>query len=159
MFRCMPAALLAVVAVLATAPTEALSDKLVRVPTGDPEMAAAIAKARSRLPEFWKALAQPAGGESGFALKVAIRDGTEVEHFWLVDVSRNGERYSGTINNDPEVVHSVQSGQRYDFGEADISDWMFMRNGKIVGNETMRPLLKRMPEAEAERYRAMLEAP
>ncbi len=32
-----------------------------------------------------------------------------------------------------------------------------MRDGKIVGNETMRPLLKRLPKAEAARYRAKLE--
>ncbi len=54
---------------------------------------------------------------------------------------------------------NVEAGERYSFKEADISDWMFMRNGKIVGNETMRPLLKRMPKAEAARYRAMLESP
>jgi uncharacterized protein YegJ (DUF2314 family) len=36
---------------------------------------------------------------------------------------------------------------------------MFMRNGKLVGNETMRPLLKRMPKEQADRYRAMYETP
>jgi hypothetical protein len=31
-----------------------------------------------------------------------------------------------------------------------------MRAGKMVGNYTMRPLLKRMPPNDATRYRAML---
>ena len=135
------------------------SGATVMVPTNDPEMAAAIAKARSHLPEFWKALAQPGAGEEHFALKVAIKDGTDVEHFWLGDVTRNGDKFTGTINNEPEIVGNVKNGQRYEFGDAEISDWMFMRNGKIVGNETMRPLLKRMPAATAEQYRAMLETP
>jgi hypothetical protein len=34
-----------------------------------------------------------------------------------------------------------------------------MRNGKIVGNETMRPALKHMDPVEAEQYRATPEQP
>ena len=34
-----------------------------------------------------------------------------------------------------------------------------MRNGKIVGGETIRPMLKRMPKADAEALRARLETP
>ena len=34
-----------------------------------------------------------------------------------------------------------------------------MRAGKMVGNYTMRPLLKRMPLNDAARYRAMLADP
>jgi uncharacterized protein YegJ (DUF2314 family) len=43
--------------------------------------------------------------------------------------------------------------------EADISDWMFMRNGKIVGGETIKPLLKAMPKADADALRARMESP
>ena len=46
-----------------------------------------------------------------------------------------------------------------EFKEADISDWMFMRNGKIVGGETIRPLLKAMPKADADALRARMETP
>ena len=95
---------------------------------------------------FWKSLEQPGPGEEGFALKVAIKDGEDVEHFWLIDVAREGGKLSGTINNEPGIVGNVANGERYEFTEADISDWLFMRNGKMVGNETMRPLLKRMPK-------------
>ncbi len=60
--------------------------------------------------------------------------------------SRDGGKLSGTINNEPEIVGNVSNGERYQFTDADISDWLYMRNGKMVGNETMRPLLK--PHAE-----------
>ena len=36
---------------------------------------------------------------------------------------------------------------------------MFMRNGKIVVNQTMRPLLKKMPAAQAAQFQSMLEKP
>jgi uncharacterized protein YegJ (DUF2314 family) len=137
----------------------ARADTLITVPNEDPEMAAAIAKARVGLPAFWKSLEHPGPGEERFALKVAIKDGADVEHFWLVDVAREGDKISGMINNEPGIVSNVENGERYEFTEAEISDWLFMRNGKMVGNETMRPLLKRMPKATAEEYRAMYETP
>lgn len=136
-------------------------DGTVDVRTGDPEMEAAIAKARASLPDFWAATGKPAAGVGNFSLKVAIPyggDGSN-EHFWLGDIERKGGRFLGTIANEPNHARHVKAGQRYEFGEADISDWMFMRGGRIVGNETMRPLLKRMPPQQAAQYRAMLETP
>jgi len=145
-------------ALVASGPVLA-QDKVVRVPNEDKEMAGAIAKARQSLPEYWKSCEKPAAPNMSCALKVMIRAGGQVEHFWLVNVERKGGGYAGTINNDPNLVKTVKAGQRYEFKEADVTDWMFMRNGKIVGNETMRPLLKRMPADQAARYRQMLEKP
>jgi len=36
---------------------------------------------------------------------------------------------------------------------------LFMRNGKMVGNETMRPVLKQLPKEEADEYRQIMETP
>ncbi len=134
-------------------------DRVIDVPSEDPEMNAAIAKARSTLPEFWSAVEAGKPNESDFALKVMIVDGGEVEHFWLTEVAKSGTGYVGTISNDPNAVRNVTAGQRYEFNEAEISDWLYFRNGKMVGNETMRPLLKRMPKEQADQYRALYEKP
>lgn len=134
-------------------------DRVVNVPTGDPEMEAAMAKARASLNDFWTHQAAPGKGEERFSLKVAISDAGKTEHFWLGDVRKEGTGYTGQINNTPQTVRNVRAGQRYSFSAAQISDWMFFRNGKIVGNETMRPLLKRLPPEQAKQYRAMLETP
>jgi uncharacterized protein YegJ (DUF2314 family) len=56
-------------------------------------------------------------------------------------------------------VKTVKLGQRYEFTAETISDWTFKRNGKLVGNETMRVLLPRMPEEQAAVYRQMYETP
>ena len=69
-----------------------------------------------------------------------------------------------TVNNAPilasrSLQRGVQRGQRIEVNERQISDWMYLRAGKIVGNYTMRPLLQRMPPEEVARYRAMLADP
>ena len=134
-------------------------DKVVNVSADDPEMNAAIAKARSTLPVFWKSFERPARNEDSFALKVKITDANGTEHFWVNEIQRKNGKISGEINNDPEIVKSVKIGQRIDVRDEQISDWMFTRNGKIVGNYTMRPLLKTLPKGEADRLRSMLEEP
>jgi uncharacterized protein YegJ (DUF2314 family) len=140
-------------------PKPTVADQVIPVARNDPEMQAAIAKPRSQLPVFWKAFAQPGQGESSFALKYKITDAKGVEHFWLIDIERKDGKVYGTINNDPNTVQSVKIGQRIDVADEQISDWMFMRNGKMVGNYTLRPLLKSMPPAEAAKLKAILEEP
>ena len=134
-------------------------DPVINVPDEDAAMNAAIAKARAALPAFWAAMADPAPDTEGYALKVAIRDGDNVEHFWASDIQRQDGRISAVIANEPQTVRTVQEGQRIDVPESDISDWRYKRKGKIVGNETMRVLLNYMPAEEAAQYRAMLEQP
>ena len=152
--------MLSLFVVLAASPGAwAAEDKVIGVSPDDAEMNAAIAKARASLGEFWREFASPGKGVDEFCLKVRISDGRNTEHFWLREIKRNGAKISGVIDNDPTDVKTVKLGQRYEFTEADISDWSFQRNGKIVGNETMRPLLAKMPPDEAQYYRDMLETP
>jgi uncharacterized protein YegJ (DUF2314 family) len=65
----------------------------------------------------------------------------------------------GTINNDPNIVASVKLGDRIEIPEGDISDWLYLRDGKMAGNEKLRPLLKKMPAAEAEKLKKMMANP
>jgi uncharacterized protein YegJ (DUF2314 family) len=136
-----------------------LDGQVVSVAADDKEMSEAIATARRTLPEFWGLHAAPTRGESGFALKVAIREGEATEHFWVVDVERRNDKIFATINNEPDTVSTVTFGQRLEIVGADITDWMLLRNGKIVGNHTVRPLFKAMPPEEVARIKAMMESP
>jgi uncharacterized protein YegJ (DUF2314 family) len=158
-FHWLAAALLAGLG-LQVVPAAAQDSSYIKIPNQDTEMEAAKAQARATLAQFWERLANPGVGEEGFALKVALPYGTNnTEHIWTKDVERKDGRITGVINNVPRDVKGVRIGQRIDIAEAQISDWMFMRNGKMVGNYTLRPLLKRMPAKDAARYRAMLETP
>ncbi len=91
--------------------------------------------------------------------KAPIEDGGDTEYFWLTGVSFQNGEFKGTINNDPGIVSNVKIGQEWTIAKTEISDWMFMRHGKMYGNYTMRPLLKTMPEEEAEQYRSILANP
>ena len=145
--------------VVAAAPGDARAQdsSYIKIPNEDPEMAAAKAKARANLAKFWKAFESPGPDERGFELKVALPYGrNSTEHIWTKDIERRDGKISGVINNVPRDVKTVRLGQRIEIRDEQISDWTFRRGGKIVGNETMRPLLKRMPPPDAERYRGML---
>lgn len=132
-------------------------DTLVRGGYDEQEMSAAIQRARSEVDTFIAALGAENGSE--FAVKAPIEDRGEVEHFWLVDVAYRDGSFEGTIGNDPGIVTNVKFGDTRRIARGEISDWMFMRDGKMHGNYTLRPLLEVMPAEEAERFRSMLAAP
>jgi uncharacterized protein YegJ (DUF2314 family) len=129
------------------------------VEDNDPDMAAAIAKARASLPRFWQRFEHPGPGESAFCLKVKITDEKGTEHFWVNKIERSGDRIFGVINNEPDIVKVVKLGQRIQIPEADISDWLYMRNGKMVGNYTLRALFKTMTPEEVARHKKRLADP
>ncbi len=131
-------------------------DQITSVDSDDPEMTAAIAKARADLPQFWEMFAHPEHGESEFALKVKITDSNGTEHFWVSELERKDGKIKATINNDAVTVKSVKLVDRITIPEADISDWMYMRDGKMYGNGTLRPLFKKMPAAEVEKLKKIM---
>ena len=94
--------------------------------------------------------------ESEHSLKLALSDGTTTEHFWCGDLQGNSLAATCAIANEPEYVHTVRFGQRVEVDPALISDWMYRRDGKIVGAQTLRVLIPRLPKEEAEAMQAML---
>lgn len=149
------------VALAPLSPAPAWAQEVIDVPNEDPAMKEAQGKARASLPEFWKAFDKPAPGERMFTLKVSVPiAGNNTEHIWVNNIERlkNGH-LSGQIDNVPRDLKAKKAGDRIEFETKDVSDWTFVRNGKIVGNETLRPLLARMPKEQADRYRALLETP
>jgi uncharacterized protein YegJ (DUF2314 family) len=134
---------------------------VIDVSSANAEMNAAIAKARATLPTFWASHDAPKPSETGHALKARFPNPrTNGEHIWISDVKKTADgRYSGRFANAPRDLPGKKAGDVTEFREADISDWMFTRNGKIVGGETIRPLLKAMPKADADALRARMESP
>jgi uncharacterized protein YegJ (DUF2314 family) len=133
---------------------------VVDVRTTDPEMNTAIARARGTLPTFWASYEAPRPSETGHALKGHFSTRKGGEHIWMAEVKKlpNGG-YSGRFANEPRDLPGKRAGDKVEFTEADISDWMFMRNGKIVGGETIKPTLKSLPKADADALRARMEQP
>ncbi len=121
------------------------------------EMATAIAKAQSEVDVFIEDFTNNNGTD--FSVKAPIKDGEAIEHFWLTEITYNNGEFEGLIGNDPGMVSNVKFGQKWTIKKSEISDWMFMRDGKMHGNYTMRPLLKTLPKEEAEQMRSILAEP
>lgn len=134
-------------------------DKVVQVPNEDREMSQAITTARAKLAMFWEVYERKPHNESDFNLKVRISDGRNAEHFWLSDIERRDGKLYGVVANDPNNVHTVSKGERIEIPEDDISDWLFFRDGKMVGNYTMRAMFKYMPQEQVEQWKRQLADP
>lgn len=132
-------------------------ETLVRDGYDEQEMAAAIARARAEVDGFVAALEKGEG--SDFAVKAPVKDRGETEHFWLTEVTYREGSFEGLIGNDPGIVTNVKFGQKWTSKKLEISDWMFMRDEKMHGNYTLRPLLKTMKKEEAQMWRSRFAEP
>jgi len=121
------------------------------------EMSAAIERARKEVDTFIAIM--KSAGATNFAVKVPIEDKGEVEHFWMTNVTYRDGRFTGKINNEPGIVTNVKLGQSVTVEKNKISDWLYMRDGKMHGNYTLHPLLATMSEEEAAYYRSMMANP
>lgn len=154
----MRTALLFLLLLLPLATTQAADPAtLVKEGYDQKEMDEAIAKAKKTVDKFIQVL--ESGEGENFAVKAPIKDGEDVEHFWITDVTFKKDKFTGRIGNDPGIVSNVEIGQKWTIAKDEISDWMFMRDSKMHGNYTMRPLLKTMPEEQAKALRSLLADP
>jgi uncharacterized protein YegJ (DUF2314 family) len=127
-----------------------LEPEVYSVDETDVEMNAAMENARRTVGTFIAALNHPGTSRTNFSIKLGIREKDEVEHFWLKNVKHDGGRFTGTIGNTPESVHTVKLGQPMSVPAKQISDWMFIENGVLRGNFTMRVMRSRLsPEERA----------
>lgn len=148
--------LIALFLILAPGAAALADDNVVTVPDSDPAMAAAIGKAQASLDKFLAIAEKPPEDADNIALKVRVTDANGTEHFWVSPFHRKGEGFAGNIGNDPAVVKSVTFGQEVEFKRADVTDWMYMTDGKIHGGFTIRALLPHMSEEEALQYQDLL---
>lgn len=115
-------------------------------------MQRAFERARATLEEFLQKAKAPAAGTTSYSLKVGIRQGKDVEYFWVGNFSQTESGFVGTINNEPRMIKTVKFGQQYAFPREHIVDWTYVdRNEpRMVGNFTACALLTRESSAEAE---------
>lgn len=121
--------------------------------TANPEMLAAIGRARASLDDFLELVRHPEPDTSTFKLKILVRDGNAMETFWVKPFWILDEGFEGTIANTPEVVRNVSLGETVTFSRDDIVDWGYVRNKRQVGSFTVCVLFKYMRPADVEYFR------
>jgi uncharacterized protein YegJ (DUF2314 family) len=147
---------IAAILVLACANAPAQSrdhNEIIRVPNDDRQMNAAIAQAQASLAEFLSVWRTQPPGASEFRLKVRIRQGADVEHFWVAPFRPTQNGFEGILANEPRVVKNVKNGQQIAFRREDITDWGYVRDGKQIGSFTVCVMLKTAPKDQADYYR------
>lgn len=123
----------------------------------DPEMNAAIVKARTALPEFIVRAGKADLSTGDYLVKVAVplADGGR-EHIWVTLARLHGNDMLGFYANAP-VLFQAAIGDPVNFGPDQISDWSYWgEDGKLYGSWTTRVMLTRMSEAESAGLRAVL---
>ena len=133
----------------------AARDEITMVEKDDPAMSRAFEKARRTFPEFLALAEQPPARYSGFSIKVRISDGKNDEYFWVAPFSHTGSSYTGTLDNDGELITSYHAGQKITFPESDIVDWLYHdeATGAMKGNFTACALLTHEDPKEAAQFK------
>jgi uncharacterized protein YegJ (DUF2314 family) len=101
-------------------------------------MQRAAKEARKTVEQFITALQHPGPGQQDFEVKKRFVQGSEVEHIWLSDVQLVGNRLQGKIDNQPRKIGGLKLGQIASVKPKEISDWLYIDNGKLVGGYTVR---------------------
>lgn len=130
-------------------------------PDNDPEMAQAMQRARSTFRFFWRELAwerrRIIPGLELACVKAPFSDppGTSVpteaplvEQMWMDQVQFDGRHVSGILINTPKWLKSVADGDSNRLPLSDVSDWMYVVNGRVYGGFTVHMLRARMSRAE-----------
>ena len=121
--------------------------------TEDPALDRAYAKAKATYKDFIVALQNPKAGQRGFAVKkpFPIANGGG-EHIWINEVSWDGSKFVGKINNAPVDTTAVKMGDKVTVTPEELTDWMYIDGKKIVGAYTLRILHYQQPAAEQKAF-------
>jgi uncharacterized protein YegJ (DUF2314 family) len=115
-----------------------------KVSDDDKKMDRAVENAQRTLGFFMAALHAKKDGDTVFEIKKGFIDGDKVEHLWIKRVTYDGKNFHGQIDNQPEEVNNVHPGQRVTVAPGDVTDWMFLKDGKLIGGYTTRVLYARL---------------
>ncbi|MBI5927410.1 MAG: DUF2314 domain-containing protein [Aquabacterium sp.] len=148
-------------AAAAKASAPAADPKPVEISVNDPAILASIKKARATLDKFLPIAAKDEANNQAVSLKIAIREGSKVEHVWVTPFTQKGKNgkngFTGTIVDTPEVVSNFKQGQQWSFTRKDVVDWMYYdtAGGKMHGNYSTCAKLTKGPQADRDEMKRM----
>ena len=114
--------------------------KRVIVPGRDPEMAAAVKKARETFDRFERAFR--AGPVAKFAVKLKLESEETEEQIWISVTKIDEGVVHGTLENDPVTIRK-KKGDAVSVKKTELLDWLYVTGGKMIGGYTVRLLQKR----------------
>lgn len=126
------------------------AEEVVTVSEDDQEMNSAIERAQETLPLFVDAMQSPAHATDLFTIKAKFPYGTgeAAEHMWVSDLTVTEEGFKGILGNEPEYVKDLQMGDAVDVKQENVTDWMILHDGQMLGGFSVHLLRSRMSETE-----------
>ncbi|WP_281185470.1 DUF2314 domain-containing protein [Trichlorobacter lovleyi] len=114
----------------------------------DQQMNKAIEQAKKTLNEFEKEIASNDNANNHYSLKVKFETNKEPEHIWVGDVKTSGQRFEGSLENEPINLKGLKAGDKVTFSKDQITDWLIVSSGKARGGFTIKVVRKQMSEKE-----------
>ena len=72
---------------------------------------------------------------------------------WLNQLYFKSEQLFGVLDSDPVSVFTVKAGDSLEIQRDKVSDWMYIKNGKLVGGYTIKVLYNKMSKKEREQFK------
>lgn len=135
---------------------EKTGDKPSGTTQDDEYMNAAIQEAIRTFPFFLQAMQQPDSSLTDFAVKMKFTNGGVNRDRWVSDLHMIGGQLFGVLKNDPLHAEGIESGDTLRVIRDDISDWMYIKNGKLQGGYTMKAKYNNMDEENKKKFREAL---
>ena len=122
------------------------------VKSDDPKMVAAIDKARGSFDQFQTAFEKQQPGQDFFSVKLLVEDGEHQEHVWTTPVRIEAGKYYGPLDNEPYQIKKYALGDEINIPVDQISDWMYVDDGKLVGGYTLRVVRDSLTEEQRKEF-------
>ena len=130
----------------------------------DPRMQEAFSKAQQSFGFFWRELSweyrRIVPGLDLAVVKVPFRvrnsspDAPPVEHMWINDIHFDGVTINGSLLNEPQWLPDLRPGDNVSVLLSDISDWMYVCQGKVYGGFTIQAMRAAMGSSERKAHDA-----
>ncbi|MBD9416734.1 DUF2314 domain-containing protein [Pseudomonas sp. PDM16] len=133
-----------------------MADGVFEFDSEDQRIQFAIEEAQSTLKAFFDAYLNPKPNQEAFLLKVQFEIDGEIEHIWMADIDPSAFPLHGTIANEPELP-GLSFMQRVTFHPSQVTDWMYVEDGFLVGGYTTQVIRSGLTPDERAEYDA--EAP
>jgi uncharacterized protein YegJ (DUF2314 family) len=124
----------------------------IEVPKNHAAMHHAVIQARKTVGEFIAALKHPAPGQTDFEIKKPFIQNGQIEHIWLSDAQLVGNRFQARVDNQPRKIQGLKLGQVVSVDPKEISDWLYIDHGKLVGGYTVRVQYSELSAKEKQEF-------
>jgi uncharacterized protein YegJ (DUF2314 family) len=124
-----------------------MKDQTVMFSADDPAMNAAIQQAKATFGQFLQIFFKRSPNQTAFLIKAFFVSNGQSEHIWVADLVFTGDSSHGVLANEP-TLPGMKFKQEVKFHPSQITDWMDIEDGYLVGGYTTRLIRDRLSPDE-----------